>query len=283
MFGTQIPAYEFFFMGAAIVVAVALWLLLYRTELGRMIRAAVSDNELLALTGVNVRLLYTGVFALGCFFAGLAGALVTLQGAIGPDLALDSIIRAFVVIVLGGLGSLGGAFVASFLVGVAEALGIIWVPPASIAIVFAVLVAVLAVRPQGLFGARVAWSQERAGGAAPLATQLSTRLASLAALARRLRRPAETRTAASRFLWPIGVVGIVLVGLMPLIAGLSYELIRFAAKRRGSFLALLTAPGLWLQRITTQPPSNDQTEVAICALDHAMALETSQGGQLVIA
>jgi len=71
--------------------------------------------------------------------------------------------------------------------------------------------------------------------------------------------------------------------LLPVITGLSYELIRFAAKRRGSFLALLTAPGLWLQRITTQPPSNEQAEVAICALDHAMALESAQGGQLVIA
>ncbi|HVP48770.1 MAG TPA: DUF1385 domain-containing protein [Bryobacteraceae bacterium] len=71
--------------------------------------------------------------------------------------------------------------------------------------------------------------------------------------------------------------------LLPVITGLSYELIRFAARRRGSFLALLTAPGLWLQRITTQPPSDQQTEVAICALDHAMALEASQGGQLVIA
>jgi len=71
--------------------------------------------------------------------------------------------------------------------------------------------------------------------------------------------------------------------LLPVITGLSYELIRFAAKRRGSFLALLTAPGLWLQRITTQPPSNQQAEVAICALDHAMALEASQGGQLIIA
>lgn len=73
------------------------------------------------------------------------------------------------------------------------------------------------------------------------------------------------------------------VVLLPVITGLSYELIRFAAKRRGSFLALLTAPGLWLQRITTQPPSNEQADVAICALDHAMALESSQGGQLVIA
>jgi uncharacterized protein YqhQ len=73
------------------------------------------------------------------------------------------------------------------------------------------------------------------------------------------------------------------IALLPLITGLSYELIRFAAKRRGSFLALLTAPGLWLQRITTQPPSNEQAEVAIRALDQAMTLETKQGGQLVIA
>jgi uncharacterized protein YqhQ len=73
------------------------------------------------------------------------------------------------------------------------------------------------------------------------------------------------------------------VVLLPVITGLSYELIRFAARRRGSFLALLTAPGLWLQRITTQPPSDAQAEVAICALDHAMALEAAQGGPLVIA
>lgn len=71
--------------------------------------------------------------------------------------------------------------------------------------------------------------------------------------------------------------------LLPFIAGISYELIRFAAKRRGSFLATLTAPGLWLQRITTKPPSDDQAAVAIRALEGAMALEESQGGELVIA
>lgn len=71
--------------------------------------------------------------------------------------------------------------------------------------------------------------------------------------------------------------------LIPVVTGVSYELIRFAAKRRGSFLALLTAPGLWMQRITTKPPADDQTAVAIKALEGAMALEESQGGQLVIA
>jgi uncharacterized protein YqhQ len=73
------------------------------------------------------------------------------------------------------------------------------------------------------------------------------------------------------------------IAFLPLIVGLSYELIRYAAKRRGSVLALLTAPGLWLQRITTKPPADDQTAVAIRALEGAMELEKTQGGQLVIA
>jgi uncharacterized protein YqhQ len=73
------------------------------------------------------------------------------------------------------------------------------------------------------------------------------------------------------------------IALLPVIAGVSYELIRFAAKRRGSFLAFLTAPGLWTQRITTKAPSDEQAEVAVRALDGAMALEARQGGELVIA
>lgn len=71
--------------------------------------------------------------------------------------------------------------------------------------------------------------------------------------------------------------------LLPLIAGLSYEMVRFAAKHRSGLLATLTAPGLWLQRITTQPPADDQTQVAIVALEGAMALEQAQGGELVVA
>lgn len=73
------------------------------------------------------------------------------------------------------------------------------------------------------------------------------------------------------------------IAFLPLIVGLSYEVIRFAAKRRGGLMAWLTKPGLWLQRITTQPPSNGQTEVAIHALERAMELERAQGGELVIA
>ena len=73
------------------------------------------------------------------------------------------------------------------------------------------------------------------------------------------------------------------IALLPVIAGVSYEIIRFAAKHRGSLFALMTAPGLWLQRITTQPPSDQQAECAIVALNHAMTLEKQRGGELVIA
>jgi uncharacterized protein YqhQ len=73
------------------------------------------------------------------------------------------------------------------------------------------------------------------------------------------------------------------IGALPLLIGVCYEMIRYAAKHPGSLLTIITTPGLWLQRITTKPPSDDQAEVAIHALEHAMSLEKSQGGELVIA
>jgi branched-chain amino acid transport system permease protein len=155
-FGLQTVTYtKFFDMGMAIVVAVGLYALLYRTGLGRMIRAAVSDPQLLALSGVNVRLLYTGVFMIGAFLAGIAGGLFTFEGGIQATDG-DIIIDAFIVVVIGGLGSIMGAFIAAMLVGVFEGLGTLWLPEANIAIVYAILVVVLAIRPQGLFGARTA-------------------------------------------------------------------------------------------------------------------------------
>ncbi len=150
--GAPLPRFVFVFMAAALLVGLALWALLHGTQLGRFIRAAVSDPDLLGLSGVNVRWVFTAVLVMSAFFAGLAGAIVTLSGSVSPALALDSIIRAFVVVVIGGLGSLRGAFIGAMLVGLAESLGILWVPEASLAIVFAVLVGVLALRPHGLFG-----------------------------------------------------------------------------------------------------------------------------------
>jgi len=157
--GSSVPdfsVYQIFLIGLAGVVAIALWAILYKTNLGRNVRAAVSDPELLAYSGVNVRILFTGVFMIGCFFAGLSGATYGQQGGVDLTIDVQVILRAFVIIVIGGLGSLRGALVASILVGVVESLGILWIPKASLVIVFAVLVVALAVRPQGLFGTRTA-------------------------------------------------------------------------------------------------------------------------------
>ena len=161
----RFPVYLIFLMGLALLVAGLLWWVLYGTNLGRMIRAAVSDSELLALSGGNVAVLFTGVFALGSFLAGVAGAAVTpIAGAsLGIDIAV--ILKAFIIVVVGGLGSIRGALVGSILVGVAEAFGILWVPQASLAIVFAVLVIALVLRPQGIFGSGVPF--ELAGSAQP--------------------------------------------------------------------------------------------------------------------
>src|SRR5262249_45442807 len=91
--GREFPVYQFFLMGFAIAVGVALWALLYRTRLGRMIRAAVSDPALLSLSGVNVPLVFTGVFAIGVFLTGLAGAVVAPIGSVGLGMDVSVIIR----------------------------------------------------------------------------------------------------------------------------------------------------------------------------------------------
>jgi branched-subunit amino acid ABC-type transport system permease component len=150
--GQGYPIYQIFLIVLAVVVAGALWLIMYRTSLGRMIRAAVDDPELLRMTGINVRRLFTGVFVLGSLFAGLGGAANAPLGSISLGMDVDVILKAFVVVVIGGMGSLLGAFVAAMLVGVAESLGVLLVPEASLAMVFLVLVVVLAVRPSGMFG-----------------------------------------------------------------------------------------------------------------------------------
>lgn len=147
-----LPQYQFFVMAMAVAVVIGLWLLLYRTGLGRTIRAAVSDPSLLQLSGVNVPWLFTKVFMVATFLAGLAGAIVTSQGAVYPGMDFDVLILAFVVVVIGGLGSLVGTFVASVLVGISQSLAVLWLPGGSLFVVFGILVLVLAVRPQGLFG-----------------------------------------------------------------------------------------------------------------------------------
>src|SRR5579859_371031 len=148
----RFPTYDFFLLIVGLVIAVALWLLLSRTRWGRIIRAAVSNPEILSALGVNVQWVFTGVFALGCWLAGLGGVLQASRAQ--PALGMDSqiIIEAFAVVVIGGLGSFAGALVGSLIIGVVLSVGILVVPQGAEALTFALMAGVLIWRPWGLLG-----------------------------------------------------------------------------------------------------------------------------------
>lgn len=150
---SAIASYQLFLIVVAAVVAIALWATIYRTALGRLIRAALADPELLRLSGVNVTLLFTGVFCIGATLAGIGGAVIAGYQSVSLGIDVDIVVEAFAVTIIGGLGSLGGALIGAALVGMVQSFGIYYAPKWSLAFIFLVMVAVLAVRPSGLFGA----------------------------------------------------------------------------------------------------------------------------------
>ncbi len=150
--GVTFPTYRLFLIAAGIAVALGLWYVLHKTRWGIFVRAATMDRAMLGALGVNTRVLFTTVFALGAALAGLGGALAAPVVSIGPGLHVQVIIDAFVVVVIGGMGSVMGAFVASLLVGLVNAFGILAFPGLSVVLTFALMAVVLIVRPWGLFG-----------------------------------------------------------------------------------------------------------------------------------
>ena len=133
-------------------IALAFWFVLQRTRVGRFIRAAALDRETLGALGVNVSGLYTGVFVLASFLGGLGGALVTPVRTIVPGMDTEIIVEAFIVVVIGGLGSFWGTFLGSLIYGQVLSFGILFFPRFSIFSVFALMAAVLIIRPWGLLG-----------------------------------------------------------------------------------------------------------------------------------
>lgn len=150
--GATIPYYNLFILALGLAVAVGFWLLLQRTRLGRLIRAAALDRETLGALGVNVSALYTGVFVLGSFLGGLGGALVAPVRTIVPGMDTEIIVEAFVVVVIGGLGSFWGTLLGALIYGQVLSFGILFFPRFSIFAVFALMAAVLILRPWGLLG-----------------------------------------------------------------------------------------------------------------------------------
>jgi branched-chain amino acid transport system permease protein len=152
LFGATIPYYNLFVIVLGFAIAGLFWFVLQRTRAGRFIRAAALDRETLGALGVNVGMLYTGVFVLGSFLGGLGGALVTPVRTITPGMDTEIIVEAFVVVVIGGLGSFWGTFLGALIYGQVLAFGILFFPRFSIFAVFALMAAVLIIRPWGLLG-----------------------------------------------------------------------------------------------------------------------------------
>ena len=152
LFGTTVPAYNLFIMLFGPLIALAVWLMLTRTTPGRMVRAAALDREMLGALGADVGWLYTGMFALASFLAGLSGALDTPIQSIVPGMDVEIIVQAFIVVVIGGLGSFWGTFLGSVIYGQVLSFGILIFPGFSLFSVFALMAVILILRPWGLLG-----------------------------------------------------------------------------------------------------------------------------------
>jgi len=152
VFGQPFPSYYLVVLALAPVVAVGLWLIFYRTRWGMLIRAATVDREMLGALGVDVATLYTQVFLFGSWLAGLGGALSAPTVAVALGMDGDVLTTAFVVVVIGGLGSFAGTFISALLVGELQSFGILIFPSVSIVLLFLIMAVVLIVRPWGLLG-----------------------------------------------------------------------------------------------------------------------------------
>jgi branched-subunit amino acid ABC-type transport system permease component len=150
--GTLLPTYNLALVLIGAIVFVALWGLFRYTRLGRILRAVTYNREISSALGVNVPLVYTMVFALGCWLAGLGGALVAPMSAVYPGMDMTVIVESFIIVVIGGLGSLPGAFLGAIIFGLVNAFGILVFPRLAIAFGFILMAIVLIVRPHGLFG-----------------------------------------------------------------------------------------------------------------------------------
>ncbi|MGN6096847.1 MAG: ABC transporter permease [Bosea sp. (in: a-proteobacteria)] len=183
LFDSRFPTYELLLIAIGPAVLGLLWFLFRRTRWGTLVRAATQDHEMVGALGVNQRLLFTSVFAFGAGLAGLGGALQLPREAATLHMDLSMIAEVFVVVVVGGLGSVTGAYLAAVLIGILHAFGILIFPKITLVLVFLVMAVVLVAKPHGLLG-KPPTGQARAPADEPLLrpADRATKLAGLAAL-----------------------------------------------------------------------------------------------------
>jgi branched-subunit amino acid ABC-type transport system permease component len=150
LFGAPFPRYNLFLLGVGPLVAIGLWLFVNQTRIGKIARAAAVDREMVGVLGINVSLVFAGAFVVGCYLAGLGGALIapTVSVTLGMDHTI--IIEAFLIVTIGGLGNVWGALVGSLIFGVTQSLGVLLLPQFAIVFPYAAVVIVLLLRPRGL-------------------------------------------------------------------------------------------------------------------------------------
>jgi branched-chain amino acid transport system permease protein len=146
------PAYNLVVIGIGVVAAVVLWAAIYHTRFGVMLRATSQDRRMASALGLNVGMVYVVAFGIGCFMAGLGGAIVVPTQAAVLGMGVDALVIAFVVVVIGGLGSLKGALVGALVVSFVRTAGIQFFPELELAVLYLIAAGVLLVRPTGLFG-----------------------------------------------------------------------------------------------------------------------------------
>ena len=150
--GTVFPAYRLFLIAVGVLVGTGLWLFLKTTRAGLVIRAVAQNAEMADCLGTDVRRVRTAVFGLACALAGLGGVVAAPMLSAYLGMGISVIVDAFVVVVIGGLGSIGGSMVGSLIVGAAQTWGGFFISEVAMAIMYAVMAAVLVFRPWGLFG-----------------------------------------------------------------------------------------------------------------------------------
>jgi len=144
--------YRLFILAVAVVIGLALWFFLARTQVGMKVRAGVDDKDMLAATGVNVHRVFAIVFAIGAGLAGLAGVVGGSALSIAPGEDVRYLLASLVVVIVGGMGSVGGAVLGALLIGLAEQFGLAYTPTFGQVYTFIIMVATLAFWPQGFFG-----------------------------------------------------------------------------------------------------------------------------------
>jgi branched-chain amino acid transport system permease protein len=146
------PAYRLFISVVCLALAALMYWLIQRTRLGMMIRAGAANREMAQSLGIDIKLLYAGVFAVGLALAALAGMLAAPVSSVFPGMGGQILIICFVVVVIGGIGSIRGALLAALLIGATDTFGSVLLPQAAGVAVYVVMALVLLWRPQGLFG-----------------------------------------------------------------------------------------------------------------------------------